>query len=273
LKAGADLVIVEGPMDAAAVTAAGGVAVAPLGTALTAEQLTTLDRVAPLADRRIIVALDNDAAGIHAARAAHTLLLAAGVHTSETVTLPASQDPAQVLAEQGPQRLAATLTETRPLASLVVDDITAQWLTRIPQGQPGIEERFNAVQEAAPVIAAMGVAERNRQAGRLAELTRLDLFRVLDSIERHVPPPAPVLVGDLQMPQPPVKRELVMAEVASPDVAERLQAGRDRAAQLRDERNARKLAAAEAQQVAVKPEHSPTHKPVIQPAVQNRLHL
>jgi DNA primase len=235
--------------------------------------LVTLNRVAPLADRRIIVALDNDAAGIHAARAAHTLLVQAGVHTAETVTLPAGQDPAQVLAEQGPQQLAATLAQTRPLASLVVDDITQQWLTRIPQGQPGIEERFNAVQEAAPVIAAMGVAERNRQAGRLAELTRLDLFRVLDSIERHVPAPAPVLVGDLQMPQPPVKRALVMAEVASPEVAERLQAGRERAAQLRDERNARRLAAAEAQQVTVKPEHGPTHKPVIQPAVQNRLHL
>jgi DNA primase len=257
-------------MDAAAVTAAGGVAVAPLGTALTAEQLTTLDGVAPLNDRRVIVALDNDAAGIKAARAAHTLLLAAGVHTAETVTLPAGQDPAQVLAEQGPRQLAAALTRTRPLASLVVDDITRQWLTRIPAGQHGIEYRFNAVQEAAPVIAAMGVAERNRQAGRLAELTRLDLFRVLDSIERHVAPPAPVLVGDLQMPQ----RPLVMAETASPDVADRLQSGRERAAQLKDERNARKVAVAAEQQRALKPEqHGPTHKPVIAPTVQNRLHL
>ena len=58
LRAGADLVIVEGPMDALAVNVARPdlVAVAPLGTALTPGHLTTLNRIAPLTDRRVLLA-------------------------------------------------------------------------------------------------------------------------------------------------------------------------------------------------------------------------
>ena len=65
LRAGADLVIVEGPMDALAVNVARPdlVAVAPLGTALTPGHLATLNTIAPLADRRVLLALDNDKAG------------------------------------------------------------------------------------------------------------------------------------------------------------------------------------------------------------------
>ena len=61
-------------MDAHAITplaAADGlnlVAVAPLGAALTAEQLATINGVAPRTDRHVVVALDNDPAGIKAAR-------------------------------------------------------------------------------------------------------------------------------------------------------------------------------------------------------------
>jgi len=69
----------------------------------------------------VIVALDNDPAGIKAARHAHELLIEAGVSNPDTITLPTpGQDPAQVLADHRP----AALARRRPLADLVVDDIT-----------------------------------------------------------------------------------------------------------------------------------------------------
>lgn len=211
LRGGADLVIVEGPMDAHAITtaaAAGGldlVAVAPLGTALTAEQLATINAIAPLTDRHVIVALDNDPAGIKASRHAHDLLLTAGVTNPDTITLPPGQDPAQVLADHGPAALAAALTRRRPLADLVVDDITGYWLDRVPADGWGVAEGFLALQEAAPIIARMPEAERHRQAERVAAALDFDPFNVVDTIEQHVPYSAE-LVGSLQMPKPPKLR-------------------------------------------------------------------
>ena len=212
LRAGADLVIVEGPMDAHAVTAAAApakdlrlVAVAPLGTALTAEQLATIDGIGPLTDRRVIVALDNDHAGTKAARNALRLLADAGVDNPDAITLPAGQDPAQVLADNGPAALADALTHRRPLVDLVVDDITGYWLGRITPGGWGIEEGFHALQEAAPIIARLPEPERNRQAERLAAAIGFDPFTVLDTIEQHVPYSAE-LVGELQLPRPPKLR-------------------------------------------------------------------
>ena len=116
LRAGADLVIVEGPMDAHAVTAAAApakdlrlVAVAPLGTALTAEQLATINGIGPLTDRRVIVALDNDHAGTKAARNALRLLAAAGVSQPRHHHPPGRAGP-----RPGPRRPRPRRTRRRP---------------------------------------------------------------------------------------------------------------------------------------------------------------
>ena len=216
LRGGADLVIVEGPMDAHAITTAAAagaldlVAVAPLGTALTAEQLVTINAIAPLTDRQIIVALDNDPAGIKASRHAHDLLLTAGVTHPDTITLPPGQDPAQVLADHGPDALADALTRRRPLADLVVDDITGYWLERIRPGGWGVEEGFHALQEAAPIIARLPDTERHRQARRLADAIDFDAYTVFDAIQRHVPSTTE-LVGPLQLPRRP-QRNTVLTE-------------------------------------------------------------
>ena len=81
LAGGARPVLVEGPLDAIAVTCAGGgryAGVAPCGTALTAAQVAVLDTHAgPLADRGVIAAFDHDPGG-RQARAAR--LPAAGRH-------------------------------------------------------------------------------------------------------------------------------------------------------------------------------------------------
>src|SRR5450759_4065924 len=78
LAAGARPVLVEGPLDAIAVTAGGAsryVGVAPCGTALTAAQVAALDTAAgPMAERGVLVAFDNDPGGRQASLRAYELL-------------------------------------------------------------------------------------------------------------------------------------------------------------------------------------------------------
>jgi hypothetical protein len=278
LRAGADLVLVEGPMDAHAVTTAAAatglhlVAVAPLGTALTAEQLATLDGIGPLTDRRVIVALDNDPAGIKAARSAFRLLAEAGVGNPDTITLPAGGDPAQLLADHGPAALAAALTHRRPLVDLVVDDITGYWLGRITPGGWGIEEGFHALQEAAPIIARLPEPDRNRQAERLADTIGFDPFTVLDTIERHVPYTAE-LVGELQLPQPPklrtrTEKSATDSELSFADRLARATTGRARSAADQDTTDS-ELSFADRLARAMNPElDAPEHRPAEQTVAQ-----
>ena len=204
LRGGANLAIVEGPMDALAVDTAARadgrrlVAVAPLGTALTREQLATLNRIAPLRDRTVVVALDNDPAGRRAATAAHELLLAAGVTNARVPNLPAGQDPADVLATAGAQALAAALGQRRPLADLAVDQV----LTAALRGDHSPESRLWALDKAAQVVARMPSEQRARQAVRTARALDLDAFRVLDKVQSHVPyDPTPQ--GPLGLPKLP----------------------------------------------------------------------
>jgi hypothetical protein len=82
LADGARPVLVEGPLDAIAVTGAGGgryAGVAPCGTALTTAQVAALDTHAgPLAGRGVITAFDHDPGGRQAALRAYQLLAATG---------------------------------------------------------------------------------------------------------------------------------------------------------------------------------------------------
>src|SRR5664280_1618597 len=97
LAAGARPALVEGPLDAIAVTGAGDgryAGVAPCGTALTPEQVTVLDTHAgPLAGRGVIAAFDHDPGGRQAALRAYQLLAANGAWPT-TASLPEGQDPA-----------------------------------------------------------------------------------------------------------------------------------------------------------------------------------
>ena len=101
----------EGPLDAIAVTTAGRgryAGVAPCGTALTAQQAAALGHAADLRATGVLVAFDADQAGQRAAvKAYHLLSPLTGAATA--VILPAGQDPAQILADQGPAALARLL--------------------------------------------------------------------------------------------------------------------------------------------------------------------
>jgi len=122
LATGATPVVVEGPIDVLAVSLASPdhVGVAPLGTSLTDTQADSL--TAHLTSPRgVLVATDGDLAGQLAAERDYWMLTARGGYPKH-VTFPTGQDPAGILASQGPSALQALLARPRPLAQVLVDE-------------------------------------------------------------------------------------------------------------------------------------------------------
>ena len=199
LHNGSDLILVEGPLDALAVRTAGSplVPVAPLGTAITPGHLRTLDQLAPLTNRRLLVAFDNDTAGRAAAIAAYRMLVNHGVTTPQAVNLPAGSDPAQVLSEDGAAKLRQSLERNHPLADLVIDASLADW-PRLDYP----EQRVRATRDLAAVIAGLADDDRTRQAARVVAALSLDPFTLLDTIDRLLPY-EPKALGRLGLPSPP----------------------------------------------------------------------
>jgi DNA primase len=120
LAAGGVPVIVEGPMDAIAVTHAGAgryVGLAPLGTSLTDEQAAQL-----AAGRRDpIVATDPDLAGQVAAERDFWILTPHGMDPGYA-RLPAGHDPADLLTLRGPAALVAALQTQQPLGERLLTE-------------------------------------------------------------------------------------------------------------------------------------------------------
>ncbi|WP_197674719.1 AAA family ATPase [Pedococcus dokdonensis] len=118
--ANATLVLVEGPLDAWAVTIATGgshVGIAPLGTSLTDEQAS---QIAGLC-RPLIVATDADLPGRVAAERDYWLLTQHGLDP-RAATFPDGLDPADVLNRDGTPALERALATARPLGELLLDE-------------------------------------------------------------------------------------------------------------------------------------------------------
>lgn len=115
---GAPLVVAEGYMDVIALVRAGfGGAVAPLGTAITEEQLRLMWRVSP----EPVIALDGDAAGQRAAQRLIDLALplTGPGQALRFVILPAGQDPDDLIKAAGPGAMGALLEQARPMLDLL----------------------------------------------------------------------------------------------------------------------------------------------------------
>ncbi len=115
---GQPLVVAEGYMDVIALSEAGfGSSVAPLGTAVTEQQLQLMWRVSD----EPIIALDGDTAGLRAAMRLIDLalpLLEAG-KSLRFALMPKDQDPDDLLRAQGPEAMQALLDQARPMVSLL----------------------------------------------------------------------------------------------------------------------------------------------------------
>ena len=113
-----ELIAVEGYVDVIAMARAGLMhAVAPLGTALTENQLNLLWKTVP----EPTLCFDGDSAGLKAAYRALDLalpLLKAG-HSLKFAFLPEGQDPDDLLKAQGPEAVREVVAAAEPMASVL----------------------------------------------------------------------------------------------------------------------------------------------------------
>ncbi|HKD48307.1 MAG TPA: DNA primase [Rhizomicrobium sp.] len=137
LKSGT-IIVAEGYMDVIALVRGGfDHAVAPLGTALTEDQLQLLWRTAP----EPILAFDGDTAGAKAAeRAARLALphLKAG-YSLRFVFLPANEDPDSLIAKSGTDAMAALLEGAMPLSDMLWRTLTEGKDFATPERRAGLE--------------------------------------------------------------------------------------------------------------------------------------
>lgn len=146
---GATLIVAEGYMDVIALHQAGFTgAVAPLGTALTAEQLEALWRVSP----EPVLCFDGDAAGSRAAgRAAEVALpLLTPERTLRFATLPPGDDPDTLIRKAGPGAMQSLLEAAQPLADALFGLIAGARLPEGPEARAAIRNRLAAAAAAIP---------------------------------------------------------------------------------------------------------------------------
>ncbi len=138
---GQTLIVAEGYMDVVALVAAGfEAAVAPLGTAITEEQLQMLWRIGP----EPVIALDGDKAGLRAAmRLVDLALPHLGPDRSlRFAILPEGQDPDDLIRAQGPEAMQAALDAAEPLVKLLWRRETEGQAFDTPERRAGLDRRL-----------------------------------------------------------------------------------------------------------------------------------
>ncbi|MFC0387791.1 DNA primase [Muricoccus vinaceus] len=156
----ARLVIAEGYMDVIALHQAGFEgAVAPLGTALTPEQMDEIWRVTP----EPVLCLDGDAAGLRAAARTSEMVLplVSPERTLHFATLPQGQDPDDLIAAKGPAAFEAVLAAAKPLSSALYDLMAEGRPLGTPEGRAAFR---NDLAAAAGRIADKSLASEYRGA-------------------------------------------------------------------------------------------------------------
>lgn len=164
---GATLAVVEGYMDVIACQRAGIAAVAPLGTALTEDQIRLLWRQS----REPVLCFDGDPAGLRAAFRAldRVLPLLEPGRSFRFALLSGGQDPDDLLREKGALALKQALLETRPLIEvLFLRERDAEPLDT-PEARAGLKGRLRK--------AAASVKDRD-----LAEQYVTDLMARFDAL-------------------------------------------------------------------------------------------
>jgi DNA primase len=191
VRNGGALIVVEGYMDVIAVAQAGFTgAVAPLGTALTQDQLDELWRVSPCP----VLCFDGDTAGAKAA--ARVMDMALPMLTPQRslkfCTLPTGEDPDSLVRSSGPSAFQAILDIARPPAEALYDMVRGEYGDATPEQRAAFRSRLV---EAAARIADKSLASEYRSAlldrffDSRARLNRRDTPRN----QRWRTPPTPTL--------------------------------------------------------------------------------
>ncbi len=170
------IVVAEGYMDVIALVRAGfDYAVAPLGTALTEDQLQLLWRTAP----EPILSFDGDEAGLRAAhRAAHLALPMLRPGTSLRFGfLPKGEDPDSFIAAEGAGAMKALLDAAEPLSNVLWRGETDGKDFSTPERRAGLERSLGEI------VSTIGDQ-------KIADYYRRDFDqRVFDAFKRHASRP------------------------------------------------------------------------------------
>lgn len=152
------LIVCEGYMDVIAMVRAGfPEAVAPLGTALTEQQLDLLWR----AGEAPILCFDGDKAGLRAAYRSveRALPLLKPGRTLWFALVPDGQDPDDLIRAKGPPAMQAILDAAKPLVEMVWQSELEKVLIKTPEDRAGLKERL---MQASYAIEHEGVAKEYR---------------------------------------------------------------------------------------------------------------
>ena len=175
-KAGT-LIVAEGYMDVIALDAAGfGHAVAPLGTAVTEEQLGLMWRIAD----EPVIALDGDEAGLRAANRLVDIalpMLAPG-KSLRFCLMPEGRDPDDLIRDEGPGAMQAAIDAARPLIDMLWQREAEAAPLDTPERRAALDQRLRA---ALGRIADQSV--RNHYAAEIKQ-RRAELFRPAQAEER-----------------------------------------------------------------------------------------
>ncbi len=191
-------IIVEGNFDLIALAAHGcSNVVAPLGTALTANQIKLLKRYA---DRAVLL-FDGDAAGVKAALRAAPLFFAAEMDVTVAL-LPQNHDPDSFVRERGKAAVLSLIEDGIELARFILDEL-------IKSHGLGLEGKRKIAEELQDVIAvATSSLQRSVAVAHFAEKLGLEPQQLeklmhdqvkagpvqrknVSSLERNVPPLSP----------------------------------------------------------------------------------
>jgi DNA primase len=141
VRKGEALIIVEGQMDVIALAQAGfGGAVAPLGTALTEEQMAEIWHLSP----EPVICFDADNAGRKAAIRAVELALPALApdRSLKFLRLPEKEDPDSLIRSRGAAAFRAQLTAAEPLSSALFDMLAEGANRETPEGRAALRKRL-----------------------------------------------------------------------------------------------------------------------------------
>lgn len=138
------LVVVEGYVDVVALAQAGIVeAVAPLGTAMTEDQLDLAWRMVP----EPILCFDGDKAGLRAAHRAIDIALPkiGAEKTIRFAFLPSGMDPDDLVRQRGRAAMEEVLSASRSLVDVLWERETGQADISTPERRAGLERRLREV--------------------------------------------------------------------------------------------------------------------------------
>ena len=169
-------IIVEGNVDVISMHAHGfGATVAPMGTALTADQVALLRRFAGV-DATVVLLFDGDDAGRHAAERSHAALAEAGLG-AKVAMLPPTEDPDSYLRRHGAKRLREIIDEAEGLVEHLIKEAAQRAGTDAHEKARGIRSLGSVLSAVTDPIAQDLYRRKIAQAFGVAEEL---VFRHLD---------------------------------------------------------------------------------------------